>query len=45
VWSDTFQGRYLIEETLTMPVLDLTLSVIRPTQDFIEENYDSFYSE
>lgn len=43
IWSDKFEGPYLIEETIAMPTFGLTLSVIRPTAEYVENNYDAFY--
>ncbi len=45
IWSDKFTGVFLLEETLSMMNLNLTLSIIRPTEEYIERNFDSFYED
>jgi len=43
VWSDHFDGVSLLEETLSMPSLELTLSVIKPLPEYVDEHYDAYY--
>ncbi|KJR47699.1 hypothetical protein UF75_1899 [Desulfosporosinus sp. I2] len=43
MWSDHFDGVSLLEETLSMPSLELTLSVIKPLPEYVDEHYDAYY--
>ncbi|MBC2721224.1 MAG: ImmA/IrrE family metallo-endopeptidase, partial [Desulfosporosinus sp.] len=43
VWSNHFSGTTLIEETLSMPLLELTLSVIKPLPEYVDEHYNTYY--
>ena len=43
VWSDHFDGTTFIEETLSMPLLELTLSVIKPLPEYVDEHYEAYY--